>query len=177
VDDLHALAIAELDGMHCSFDWGEVGPWLQRAVQRFEPLAAQAGVAMQIELSPDAQAVQAYWDFDRIGQVICVLLDNSLRYTQAPGRLSVQCTADVLARRCRLDVSDSAPAVPAADLDTLFEPWMRAARAPQCRAGQGSGLGLAIARCIVIAHGGSIVASLSALGGLTVRVDLPWEAQ
>jgi two-component system, OmpR family, sensor histidine kinase BaeS len=177
VSDLHTLAIADLGGMPCSFDWGDAGPWLQRSALRYEALATQAGLTLQIEVTADAQKVQVYWDFDRMAQVLGALLDNSLRYTQAPGRLLVRCTADTQAHRWRIDVSDSLPAVPASDLSQLFEPLFRSSRTPQRGGRHGSGLGLAIAKSIVIAHGGTISASLSPLGGLTVSVNLPWEAR
>jgi two-component system, OmpR family, sensor histidine kinase BaeS len=177
VSDLHTLAIADLGGMPCSFDWGDAGPWLQRSAQRYEALATQAGLRLQIEVAADAQKVQVYWDFDRMAQVLGALLDNSLRYTQAPGRVWVRCKADTQAHRWRIDVCDSAPAVPTDDLSQLFEPLFRSGRTPQRGHREGSGLGLAIAKSIVIAHGGTINANLSPLGGLTVSVDLPWEAR
>lgn len=51
VNDLHTLAIADLGGMPCNFDWGDAGPWLQRSAQRCERLARQAGLALQIEVT------------------------------------------------------------------------------------------------------------------------------
>ncbi|MFT4048145.1 MAG: ATP-binding protein, partial [Solimonas sp.] len=41
------------------------------------------------------------------------------------------------------------------------------------RASGGSGLGLAICRNIAEAHGGSIAAAASPLGGLRVTIELP----
>ena len=62
--------------------------------------------------------------------------------------------------------------MPAADLPRLFEPLYRA-DAERSRHRGGSGLGLAICEAIVRSHGGGITASLSALGGLHVRIELP----
>jgi two-component system heavy metal sensor histidine kinase CusS len=72
-------------------------------------------------------------------------------------------------RRCTavITVSNTGPAIPEAALRTIFERFIRADQS-----GEGSGLGLAIARSIVVAHGGSIVASSS--GQLTeFAVTLP----
>jgi two-component system sensor histidine kinase BaeS len=72
----------------------------------------------------------------------------------------------------RIDFDDTAPGVPAADLPRLFERLYRV-DASRSRATGGAGLGLAIARNIVAAHGGSISAAASPLGGLRVRIELP----
>jgi two-component system sensor histidine kinase BaeS len=73
-------------------------------------------------------------------------LENSLRYTDKPGRIEV--TLKETAGRVALSVSDSAPGVPAEDLSRLFEPLYRA-DAVRSRHTGGSGLGLAIAQAIV----------------------------
>jgi two-component system, OmpR family, sensor histidine kinase BaeS len=183
VSDLHTLAMADLNGMACSFDWGEPGPWLQRSAKRFAALAAQAGLALHVQPAPTppstptaAPASQVYWDFERLSQALAAVLDNSLRYTQAPGRLEVQSSIDTHLKRYVIEVHDSAPGVPQADWQPLFEPLFRSGRAPQRGARPGSGLGLAIAKNIVTAHGGHIGARASALGGLCIVIDLPWEA-
>ena len=71
-----------------------------------------------------------------------------------------------------LVVEDSAPGVAADDLQRLFDPLYRADQARRRRSG-GSGRGLAIARAIVVAHGGTIEASPSSLGGLHLAATLP----
>jgi two-component system sensor histidine kinase BaeS len=45
--------------------------------------------------------------------------------------------------------------------------------ASRSRVSGGSGLGLAIARAIVEGHGGRLVAAISPLGGLAIRLELP----
>jgi two-component system, OmpR family, sensor histidine kinase BaeS len=173
VTDLHTLAVADLQGMPCSFDWGDAATWLPRSVQRFAVLAEQAG--LQLHLQP-APAATVYWDFERLAQVMAALLDNSLRYTQAPGRLEVKASIDTHLKRYSIELSDSPPTVPAADLPQLFDPLFHARRPVQRGGRPGSGLGLAIAKSIVVAHGGHISASPGHLGGIRIVVNLPWEA-
>ena len=74
-----------------------------------------------------------------------------------------------------IDIDDSAPGVPAADLPRLFEPLYRADAARSRHQG-GSGLGLAICEAIVRSHGGRIDAAPSALGGLRLHIELPASA-
>jgi two-component system sensor histidine kinase BaeS len=110
------------------------------------------------------------WDGRRIEQLLGNLLDNSLRYTDAPG--CVRLTLQIDAGEVLIDLDDSAPGVPAVDAARLFEPLYRADAARSRHTG-GSGLGLAICHAIVQAHGGAITATASELGGLQVRIRLP----
>jgi two-component system OmpR family sensor kinase len=70
-------------------------------------------------------------------------------------------------------IMDQGPGVPAEQLNTIFEPFVRLSEG---RSGSGYGLGLAIARRAVIAHHGSIGASNLAQGGLCVTITLPLHA-
>jgi two-component system sensor histidine kinase BaeS len=69
-------------------------------------------------------------------------------------------------------VEDSAPGVPPALLPRLFERMFRADPS-RSRASGGSGLGLTLAARIVEAHGGTIEARPSPLGGLCIAIQLP----
>ena len=98
------------------------------------------------------------------------MLENSLRYTDAPGRIVLALKRQ--GHRITIDIDDSAPGVPAADLPRLFEPVYRADSARSRHQG-GSGLGLAICHAIARSHGGRIDAALSSLGGLHLHIELP----
>ncbi|MBX3653253.1 MAG: HAMP domain-containing protein [Ramlibacter sp.] len=177
VNDLHTLSMADLGALRCEFGDGDASEALARAVQRFVPRAQKAGLALELLAGPP---VLAGWDFGRIEQLLTNLLENSLRYTTAPGRVRVQWVAE--RHTLELRVEDTPPGVKPQQLDQLFEPLFRADHARQRRlpadgdapsAGSGSGLGLAICRAIVQAHGGRISAQASALGGLCIVVSLP----
>jgi len=98
------------------------------------------------------------------------LLENSLRYTDAGGRLhiGVQETANWL----QVDFQDSAPGVAVELLPRLFERFFRS-EGSRSRATGGAGIGLAICRNIAEAHGGTIEALVSPLGGLSIAIRLP----
>ena len=72
----------------------------------------------------------------------------------------------------RVVVEDEGPGIPAADLERVFEPFVRL-EASRSRETGGSGLGLAIARGIVRGHGGDIRLANRAEGGLRATVALP----
>lgn len=177
VQDLHTLSMADLGRLPCEFSRGEAGATLLRAAQSFDAQAQQRGLQLQVHGGPCADV---YWDPGRIRQLLGNLLNNSLRYTDAPGRIEVswQIRGSGDAARLLLAVQDSAPGVPQAALEQVFEPLFRAdqARSRQGRE-HGSGLGLSIVRAIVRAHQGQVRARASHLGGLCIEVDLPLQAQ
>ena len=72
----------------------------------------------------------------------------------------------------RIVVEDEGPGIPEAELERVFEPFVRL-EASRSRDTGGTGLGLAIARSIVRGHGGDIVLANRAQGGLRATVALP----
>ena len=95
------------------------------------------------------------------------LLENAAAYG---GRATARIERDD--EEVRVVVEDEGPGVPEADLERVFEPFVRL-EASRSRDTGGSGLGLAIARGIVRGHGGDIVLANRAEGGLRATVALP----
>ena len=73
----------------------------------------------------------------------------------------------------RVVIEDEGPGIPQADLERVFEPFVRL-EASRSRDTGGSGLGLAIARTIVRGHGGDIRLENRTEGGLRATIALPW---
>jgi two-component system sensor histidine kinase BaeS len=170
VDDLHLLAISDLQTLPCQMADDDAVVMMQRLLGRFEGRARAAGLSLSLDLRGDMKSLSVQWDAGRIEQLLDNLLENSLRYTLAPGQVQVR-----LARvdtRLHVVVEDSAPGVPAEQLSQLFEPLYRGDAARHGGSG-GSGLGLTICEVIAKAHGGQLVASASVLGGLRLTLDLP----
>ncbi len=95
------------------------------------------------------------------------LLENAADYG---GRAAVRIERDDA--ELRIVVEDEGPGIPDADLERVFEPFVRL-EASRSRETGGSGLGLAIARGIVRGHGGDIRLENRAKGGLRATVALP----
>jgi two-component system sensor histidine kinase BaeS len=109
-------------------------------------------------------------DAGQLTQVYTNLLENTLRYTDAGGRLRISARNE--AQRLTIQFDDTAPAPSKAALPHLFERFFRA-EASRSRLHGGTGLGLAICKTLIEAHGGSITASLSDLGGLSIYIIFP----
>jgi two-component system sensor histidine kinase BaeS len=169
VDDLHLLAMSDLQGLPCELRPTVIAPLLEAWVNRLQGRAAERGLRLQL-LPPQAQA-RVVMDAGRMEQLVINLLENSLRYTDAPGRIEVALQREG-AHWC-LSVDDTPPGVAPELCERLFEPLFRVDVARRRHADSGSGLGLAIAQAIARSHGGSLQASPSALGGLRVTLRLP----
>ena len=172
VEDLHLLAMADLDALPCHFTECDAVLLIQSVHQRFERRASALGISLEV-ITPAEGSLPVYWDAQRVEQVLSNLLDNSLCYTDAPGQIRL--TLRRHQERVWMIVEDSKPNVPKADLGRLFDPLYRSDAARGRRRG-GSGLGLAICAALVRAHVGRIVAAASALGGLSILVDMPVSA-
>lgn len=95
-------------------------------------------------------------NFDRVrlGQLVSNLVSNALTHgaRRAPVKVRAHREGDALV----IDVSNAGEPIPAAVLERLFQPFVRASSQPQQ---QGLGLGLYIASEIARAHGGTLTAT------------------
>jgi two-component system sensor histidine kinase BaeS len=98
------------------------------------------------------------------------ILENTLRYTDPPGRLKIwHAHTDT---RIRINFEDSKPGVPDESLDRIFDRLYRVDQS-RSRRGGGTGLGLAICKSIVEMFNGEIKAFSSSLGGVRIEITLP----
>ena len=166
IDDLYQLALADAGALDYRFETLDLSALAATALAAQERACADAGLELDRALAP---GIAVRGDARRLTQLVDNLLANARRYTDAPGRIRIELTlGDGL---ILLVVEDSAPGVPAEALPKLFERLYRV-EASRSRAAGGAGLGLSICQAIVEAHGGTITAQHSALGGLRIVVGL-----
>ena len=168
VEDLHLLSLSDLGALRYHMEPLDLGEVVSEALEGQKRALAQKGLTLEFSIS---EAVKIRGDEGRLAQVFANLLQNSLRYTDAPGIVAVRVEPDG-----RVIWEDSAPGVPQGDLPRLTERLYRV-EGSRSRTGGGSGLGLAIVRAIVEAHGGTLAAGASPLGGLRIELafrKVPW---
>ena len=167
-DDLHFLAVSDLDRLRGQFDSHDAVALCRTTVERFRQSSLAKG--LEIDFVSAEASCRVWWEADKIDRMLAGLISNSISYTQAPGRIAITLQQD--RDSVLITVEDSAPGVDAVHLPLLFDPLYRVEAARDRESG-GSGLGLAIVAAIATAHGGSGRAEASALGGLMVTVMLP----
>jgi len=94
------------------------------------------------------------------------VIRNALRFSPAGDAVVVR--GAVSDGRFEIEVADKGPGVPAAMLQTMFEPFVKGPAESR-----GVGLGLSIARRALAAHGGALQAVNREGGGLSMRITLP----
>ncbi len=169
VDDLYQLALSDLGALSYRKDHLDLCSALEEALALKKDELQRRRIALSLSI-PEPCPVLG--DPERIRQLFTNLLENSLRYTDEGGSLSIR--FDTEGRFARMLFRDSAPGVDPAALPRLFERLFRAENSRSRDTG-GAGLGLAICRNIVEAHGGTIEATASPSGGLDILIRLPLE--
>lgn len=105
-------------------------------------------------------------DAGLLERVLANLIDNALRY--APDCV-IRVNAGQVGDRVLVNVIDEGPGIPHGKVERLFQPFQRLGDHDNT---SGVGLGLSVARGFVEAMGGTIQATDTPGGGLTVVVDL-----
>ncbi|MER1967296.1 ATP-binding protein [Castellaniella sp. GW247-6E4] len=168
IDDLYDLSLADAGALSYRMAALDLATLARGVVDGLRDRFARAGIDLRLE------AVSEQWvqgDQHRLEQLLSNLLENTLRYTDAPGQARIV-VEPAHGAGVRLIVEDSAPGVPAEVLPRIFDRLFRV-EGSRSRAHGGAGLGLAICRHIVQAHGGTARAMGSSLGGLRLEFDFP----
>jgi signal transduction histidine kinase len=138
------------------------------------PLAAERSLDLALEVDPSVPIALA--DGPMAGQVLSILMTNSMNYTPPGGSIKVSTMSERGNGRdwAGFAVSDTGCGVLPEERERLFERFYRG-KAGRDSAIPGTGLGLAIAREIVERHGGRIEVSSTGVPGqgTTFLVWLP----
>ncbi|MDT5362798.1 MAG: two-component system, OmpR family, sensor histidine kinase KdpD [Mycobacterium sp.] len=105
-------------------------------------------------------------DSGLLERVLANLIDNALRY--APNSV-VRVNAGRVGDRVLIAVIDEGPGIPRGTEEQLFEPFQRGGDRDNS---SGVGLGLSVAKGFVEAMGGTVIATDTPGGGLTIEIDL-----
>eukprot|EP01035_Chromulina_nebulosa_P048438 gene48438-65732_t len=118
VEDLHFIALSELATPPTRFAQADAVALCRQAIARFADRAAVQGIRLGFDRNGH-DALPVLWDGQRIEQLLANALTNSLRYTDAPGKILITLatagTGD--ATTVSLTIDDTAPGVPDALLD------------------------------------------------------------
>jgi PAS domain S-box-containing protein len=142
---------------------------VNNAVDTVRSEAAAKQIAIEIEAPDETLFVEG--DAVRLEQIIWNLMNNSVKFTSAGGRISIR-----IAKKndeIVLTVEDTGQGIEASFLPHIFE-LFRQADASTSRAHSGMGIGLAVVKQLVDLHHGSISVYSAGIGkGTTFTVRFP----
>ncbi|MCR5567428.1 MAG: HAMP domain-containing histidine kinase [Clostridiales bacterium] len=121
------------------------------------------------------ESMQIKADRNMMKQVLRILCDNAVKYSQPGTAVTLACTKEKDGMCC-LSVKDQGQGIPQEDLPKIFDRFYRSDKARKSETG-GHGLGLSIARIIVIAHNGKIRVRSKPGAGTIFSVLLPEDVQ
>ncbi len=112
--------------------------------------------------------IDLYGDKAAVGQMISVLLDNAIRYSDENGdiRLSIYKKKN----KPRIEVFNTCHYDTPPDTNRLFDRFYRPDESRSRESG-GTGVGLSIAKAVVTAHGGTISASCPSGETMTIKIS------
>jgi signal transduction histidine kinase len=165
IDDV--LFLSELESGRAVVALGSIRalPVIDQVVSEASDRAAAAGVELRVDCT-------ASFDLPLRARMLQVvvgnLVENAIRYAGPGATCTISCGEG--SGRRHLVVSDDGAGVPEEELPRLFE---RFYRADQARSSRGTGLGLAIVKHVVAAADGTVEATTTPGGGLTVTCSFP----
>jgi two-component system sensor kinase FixL len=142
-----------------------IGDMIADACALALPQDTRGRVGLHVSVDPELAPVFA--DRLQIEQVLVNLVLNAVQSMEGSARQVLTITAERdAAGDTRIRVADTGQGIPEAMMTEVFEPFVTTRP-------DGLGMGLAIARMIVLAHGGTLIASNNEEGGATLTLVLP----
>jgi heavy metal sensor kinase len=170
IDQLLTLARADAGKEQWNFTEVNLGKLITNLSTDVEVLCQEKGLSFPLGQTQD---LVVKGDEARLRELFMNLLDNAIRYTPAPGTVSVSFRRD--GQMAVVAIMDTGVGIPAEDIPFIFERFYRVDKS-RSHAEGGSGLGLAICRHIAEVHGGKIEVESQVGAGSTFSVWLPLQS-
>ena len=171
VDDV--LTLSQIESEASGAEPLDLRTVVQAAADRIAVVAAERGVALEIDLPDDP--VDIVGDVGQLDSVVVNLIENAVKYTavaERPDGGAVRVSVVRTSEETMLTVADDGIGMAKEHLDRVFERFYRIDRGRSRETG-GTGLGLAIVRHIVLNHGGTVTVDSQPGSGSVFTVRIP----
>ena len=127
-------------------------------------------VELKFDINDKISSVKIFTDEHRLKQVLINLINNALKFT-AEGDVTVG--ANILSGEIEIFVKDTGEGINEADMNRIFERFVKANQSETITKKKGAGLGLSISKGIVEILGGKITVESEQGKGTTFYFTLP----
>lgn len=168
VNDIIDLATIEAGHMKLSFQEISIKEMLKSISKLVDDLARKAKIELKIICPDNIGSFVA--DERRIKQALYNLLNNSIKFTEEGGSITLQ--ASKKSGFVHLTVTDTGVGIERKDQFRIFKTFVKTAD-PQRPSGSSVGLGLPLVKNLVELHGGKIKVRSKPNGGTSITCILP----
>ena len=166
VEDLLTLSRADTDQPMLEKEMFMLDEAISEAISPFEPVASEKNIELNVVVN---NQIAYNGDRKRIKQLLIILLDNALHYTDS-GAVTVDLSRDE--KEIVITVSDTGHGIEAEHLNKIFDRFYRVSKTKTLNQ-DGAGLGLSIAKWIVQEHGGRVQVTSTLGVGTSFLIHLP----
>lgn len=170
VQDLLTLARSDSERLPIERDPVNLKELIEHVQELYETIAEMKEIKLGANADED---VVILGDRDRLHQLLVILLDNAVKFTEPGGSIDITLTQQ--RTNAVIAVADSGLGIAKENLGRVFDRFFTVdpARSRE-NSNKGTGLGLAIAAWVTESHGGKISIHSAGIGqGTIVRVELP----
>ncbi|MEH7073272.1 sensor histidine kinase [Neobacillus drentensis] len=166
VTNLLTLARSDSNQIEVKKEVFQLDQLLLEILQQYEEIAMYQEKTLRLQ---ESEPVKMLADKARIHQLIVILLDNALKYTNEGGEILLSCGQTH--NSIFLKVDDTGIGIPEMDIPKIFDRFYQSDKART--AAEGTGLGLSIAKWIIEKHHGKTKVQSTLGKGTTIEVIFP----
>lgn len=166
VRNLLTLARSDSDQIEVKKQLFRVDVLLANIIQQYEEIVSYAEKALFLSAS---EPISFLGDKERIHQLIVILLDNAIKYTNAGGEIHLSCSQTHSA--IILQVQDNGIGIAEKDIPRVFDRFYQGDKSRTNA--EGTGLGLSIAKWIIDKHHGKVKVSSGLGKGTSFEITFP----
>jgi len=178
INELLNLYKLESGSVKVNVKKGDLGQFVYRYVQSFEPLAKQKSI--KLEFKADGNYFEVYFDSEKIEKVLSNLLSNAFKFVDEGGKVIVT----IESKRNKINssdgviisVADDGIGIPKDKIDHVFDRFYQVDESLS-RNYAGTGIGLSLTKELVELHHGWIKAESEKGKGATFSFYLPYGKQ
>lgn len=166
VANLLTLARTDSDQIEIKKEDFRLDEMLHDIIRQYEDIALYEEKSLELKVP---EQITFFADQERIHQLIIILLDNALKYTNKGGEIVVSCHE--INSSINLQVSDTGIGISEEDIPRIFDRFFQSDKVRT--SGGGAGLGLSIAKWIIDKHQGKAKVHSSPGKGTTIELSFP----
>ncbi len=169
INEMIEFSRMEIRGVKINFVLCSAAKLIRECAASVHPHAVAKNVTVNVFLPDDLPHLWA--DREKLGQVLGILLDNAVKFTDPGGMIQVRAEARP-DRTLAIAVSDTGIGIGSSYQERVFDKFFQV-DGSKTRRYEGTGIGLSIARGVAQAHRGHIDLESNAGQGSTFTVVLP----